>query len=284
VCVCVCVCVFGVCDICALRARALRVISRGACFPEAVVYCGRMFDNLGLQLQPEAKSAVLSERAAARQQRLKEVSEGQKAEGVVTTLTAFGAFVDLKCEDGKQHGVEGLIHISELSWKRIAHPSDVVAVGETVTVLVKTVDAEQGRIGLSLKRLTQDPLEETIESVVAGGEEDEEAAAALLAEPMPGLDAVVAELGKVEQVERVELGRRALEQTHVSQDLELWVKKGGSDAADAGYTLVARAGRQVQELRVATTLDKESFKQAILAVSAAVNRAATFDDDDDDDE
>jgi small subunit ribosomal protein S1 len=68
----------------------------------------------------------------------------------VTNLCSFGAFVDLG-------GVEGLIHISELSWGRVAHPSDTLHVGQEIEVFVLNVDRKQRRIGLSLKRLQPDP-------------------------------------------------------------------------------------------------------------------------------
>jgi small subunit ribosomal protein S1 len=65
-------------------------------------------------------------------------------------LTAFGAFVDLG-------GVEGLVHISEISWQRVGHPSEVLELGQSLQVFVIDVDPDQGRIGLSLKRLQPDP-------------------------------------------------------------------------------------------------------------------------------
>jgi small subunit ribosomal protein S1 len=70
--------------------------------------------------------------------------------GQITNLCTFGAFVDLG-------GVEGLIHISELSWGRVAHPADVLQSGQEVDVYVLNVDRDQGRVGLSLKRLQPDP-------------------------------------------------------------------------------------------------------------------------------
>ena len=78
------------------------------------------------------------------------IVEGDLIEGVVQRLTNFGAFVDIG-------GVDGLIHISELSWNRVKHPSDVVTPGQTVTVKVLKVDPEKDRIALGLKQTTEEP-------------------------------------------------------------------------------------------------------------------------------
>jgi small subunit ribosomal protein S1 len=100
---------------------------------------------------------ILSERAAMREWRkqskerlLAELQEGDVRTGEVISICDFGAFVDLG-------GADGLIHLSELSWRRVAHPSEVVKVGEEVEVYVLNVDRERKRIGLSLKRLEADP-------------------------------------------------------------------------------------------------------------------------------
>src|SRR5512137_1911424 len=98
---------------------------------------------------------VLSERLAYNDRTrvellLADLQPGQRRCGVVTTVCDFGAFIDLG-------GVEGLAHISEISWGRINHPSDVLHSGQNVEVHVMTVDREQRRVALSLKRLRPDP-------------------------------------------------------------------------------------------------------------------------------
>lgn len=100
---------------------------------------------------------ILSERAAVKEWRdsqkerlLDELQEGEIREGRVINLADFGAFVDLG-------GADGLIHLSELSWKRVAHPREVIDVGADVKVYILNVDRERKRIGLSLKRLQPDP-------------------------------------------------------------------------------------------------------------------------------
>jgi len=100
---------------------------------------------------------VLSERAAqakagTRIKLLDELVEGTCIPGVITTLTDFGAFVDLG-------GMEGLIHISELSWGRVDHPSDVVAVGDCMDVYILNIDRAENKVALSLKKMCPNPWE-----------------------------------------------------------------------------------------------------------------------------
>ncbi len=100
---------------------------------------------------------VLSERAAlaeagTRLKLLDALEEGTCIPGVVTTLTDFGAFVDLG-------GMEGLIHISELSWGRVDHPSDVVEIGDNLEVYILNIDREENKVALSLKKLCANPWE-----------------------------------------------------------------------------------------------------------------------------
>ncbi|RIK35822.1 MAG: 30S ribosomal protein S1 [Chloroflexi bacterium] len=102
---------------------------------------------------------ILSERLAMREWRrqqkeqlLESLKEGDVYEGVISSIADFGAFVDLG-------GADGLIHLSELSWNRVTHPSEVVAVGDTVKVQILSVDMDRRRIGLSLRRLTPQPWE-----------------------------------------------------------------------------------------------------------------------------
>ena len=100
---------------------------------------------------------VLSERAAqakagTRIKLLDELVEGTCIPGVITTLTDFGAFVDLG-------GMEGLIHISELSWGRVDHPSDVVSVGDCMDVYILNIDRVENKVALSLKKMCPNPWE-----------------------------------------------------------------------------------------------------------------------------
>lgn len=88
--------------------------------------------------------------------------KGALVEGVVTNVTDFGAFVQL------EPGIEGLVHVSELSWERVSHPKEVVQPGQKVRAMVLKVDAQNRRISLSLKALQQDPWEEFLEQYSVG--------------------------------------------------------------------------------------------------------------------
>ena len=96
------------------------------------------------------RSVLREERKAAQEKFWEQVEVGQEYTGKVKSLTNFGAFVDLG-------GVDGMVHISELSWNRIKHPSEVVNVGDTVTVYVKGLDRENGKISLGYKRPEDNP-------------------------------------------------------------------------------------------------------------------------------
>ncbi len=99
------------------------------------------------------KKALEEQREKMKEQTLSELVEGQIINGEVARLTNFGAFVNLG-------GVDGLVHISEMSWKRIKHPSEIVRVGEAVDVRVLGVDPKKERISLSLKQARPDPWQD----------------------------------------------------------------------------------------------------------------------------
>jgi len=100
-----------------------------------------------------AKKVLEKERAAQKEETLAALEEGQTVEGTVTKLVDFGAFIDLG-------GIEGLLHISEMSWGRIESPAEVLSEGEKVEVKVLGVNKEEERISLGLKQLLPDPWEE----------------------------------------------------------------------------------------------------------------------------
>ena len=91
-----------------------------------------------------------AERAAAAEKVWAEIEDGKRYTGTVKSLTSYGAFVDIG-------GVDGMVHISELSWSRIKHPSEVVKVGDTVEVYVISADKEKKKISLGMKDHSQDP-------------------------------------------------------------------------------------------------------------------------------
>jgi len=119
-----------------------------------------------IELDPERGRFVLSERASRldenyRQDLLDRLCPGDICQGRVTNLCSFGAFVDLG-------GLEGLVHVSELSWGRVEHPEDVLAAGQLVEVYVLNIDRERRRVGLSIKRLQPDPWQSVEERYQVG--------------------------------------------------------------------------------------------------------------------
>lgn len=120
-------------------------------------YLGRELRVKVMTFDPCADRVVFSERAALggqgrREEVLQTISDGAIVEGVVTNITHFGAFIDLG-------GVEGLLHLSEISWGRVQHPTHVLQVGQKLQLVVVAVNKQNGRVSLSLKRLCSNPWE-----------------------------------------------------------------------------------------------------------------------------
>jgi small subunit ribosomal protein S1 len=120
-------------------------------------YVGRELDAKIIELDKNRNNVVLSRRAwleqhqtANRGELLAKLQRGQVRKGIVSSVVNFGAFVDLG-------GVDGLVHVSELSWRHINHPSDVVQVGQEVEVEVLDVDQAKKRVSLSIKATLEDP-------------------------------------------------------------------------------------------------------------------------------
>jgi small subunit ribosomal protein S1 len=129
-------------------------------------YVGRNLSLKVIECDEARGRIVFSERAALaqagrRNELLDELKVDTCAHGVVTNVTDFGVFVDLG-------GVEGLIHVSEISWGRVNHPGDVVHVGQEVNAYILQVDKERSRIALSLKRLCNNPWETAVERYYPG--------------------------------------------------------------------------------------------------------------------
>lgn len=96
------------------------------------------------------RAVIESENSAERDQILEKLQEGMKIKGIVKNLTDYGAFVDLG-------GVDGLLHITDMAWKRVKHPSEIVNVGDEISVKVLKFDRERTRVSLGLKQLGEDP-------------------------------------------------------------------------------------------------------------------------------
>jgi len=131
-------------------------------------FLGQKLECKVIELNRSRNNVVLSRRAVLEEERKEErekiltsLEEGQIIKGTVSNLVDFGAFVDLE-------GIDGLIHISELSWQHVDHPSEVVEVGEEVEVKVLEVDRDRERISLGLKQTRKDPWQEIVEQVNVG--------------------------------------------------------------------------------------------------------------------
>jgi small subunit ribosomal protein S1 len=118
---------------------------------------GQEIDVCVIEVDRERRRLILSERAASTETRetlkervIDELNEGEVRTGRVTSLADFGAFVNIS-------GADGLVHLSEISWDRIQHPSEVLHVGQEVKVRVISVDRDKKRIGLSIRQLQDDP-------------------------------------------------------------------------------------------------------------------------------
>jgi small subunit ribosomal protein S1 len=122
-------------------------------------YVGNVYEFKIVKVNDDRKNIVLSrrevieaERAEQRQRFLETVTIGDKVEGIVKNLTDFGAFVDL-------NGMDGLLHITDMSWGRINHPSEVLVIGQKVEVEILDVNREKERVSLGLKQLQANPWE-----------------------------------------------------------------------------------------------------------------------------
>jgi len=109
------------------------------------------------QADPNRRNLVLSRRAVLEREKeeaktklMSELAEGQVREGTVRSLQDYGAFIDLG-------GVDGLLHVSQLSWQRIKHPSEVLTVGQAIKVRIKKIDPETGKLSLAFRDLTENP-------------------------------------------------------------------------------------------------------------------------------
>ncbi|MCD8298689.1 MAG: 30S ribosomal protein S1 [Opitutae bacterium] len=122
-------------------------------------YIGQTYDFKILKINVERKNLVISRRELIEEQRrekrralLEEVKQGDIRRGVVKNITDYGAFVDLD-------GLDGLLHITDMSWGRISHPSEVLKIGEEINVMVIEIDRERERVSLGLKQCTENPWE-----------------------------------------------------------------------------------------------------------------------------
>jgi len=158
-------------------------------------FMGQQLECKVIELNRSRNNVVLSRRAVLEEER-KEVREqilgrlqpGQVVEGKISNIVDFGAFVDLE-------GIDGLIHISELSWSHVNHPSEVVSIGDTVRVKVLDIDRDRQRISLGLKQTQEDPwqrvLNEYKEGDVVDGKVTKIVAFGAFVQILPGVEGLV---------------------------------------------------------------------------------------------
>jgi small subunit ribosomal protein S1 len=138
--------------------------------PNLDEYMGTKIETKVIELNRSRNNVVLSRRAVleeerkeVRQQILDRLQPGLVVEGQISNIVDFGAFVDLD-------GIDGLIHISELSWSHVNHPSEVLAIGDTVKVKVLDIDRDRQRISLGLKQTQEDPWQRIVDTYNIGDE------------------------------------------------------------------------------------------------------------------
>ena len=129
---------------------------------------GEEIDYIVIEVDRSRRRLILSERAASGETResvkdriIADITEGDVRKGRVTSLADFGAFINI-------NGADGLVHLSEISWERIKHPSEALEVGQEVEVKVISVDREKKRIGLSIRQLQNDPWSKIVEKYTVG--------------------------------------------------------------------------------------------------------------------
>jgi small subunit ribosomal protein S1 len=138
--------------------------------PNLDEYMGTQIECKVIELNRSRNNVVLSRRAVLEEQRkedreriLDRLQPGQVVEGVISNIVDFGAFVDLD-------GIDGLIHISELSWSHVNHPSEILNIGDTVSVKVLDIDRNRQRISLGLKQTQEDPWQRVVDTYNIGDE------------------------------------------------------------------------------------------------------------------
>ncbi len=138
--------------------------------PNLDEYMGQTIECKVIELNRSRNNVVLSRRAVLEEQRkedreriLDRLQPAQVVEGTISNIVDFGAFVDLE-------GIDGLIHISELSWSHVNHPSEILSIGDKVTVKVLDIDRDRQRISLGLKQTQEDPWQRVVDTYNIGDE------------------------------------------------------------------------------------------------------------------
>lgn len=224
-----------------------------------------------IEANEEEKKLIYSEKDAAWSKYSSQINVGNVFDGRVGSLEDYGAFVHLRFPDGDYH-LTGLVHVTEVSWDLVQDVRDFLHEGDEVKVKIIQIDKDKSRINLSIKQLEDDPLMETLDKVIPQEgqlvSDSIDTSSSMNIEPLPGLESICKELLQEDGISDVRLGRQGLEKRVVSQDLQLWLSN--VPAKDKQFTLLARAGRQVQEVYLTTTLDQDGIKKAVQRVLGRV--------------
>jgi small subunit ribosomal protein S1 len=233
----------------------------------ADVHVGRTYPFLITRFEESGRNIVVSRRRLLEREAeevakrvLETLAEGEVRHGTVKTLQKYGAFVDIG-------GVEGLIHVSELSHRRIEDPSEILEVGQQVAVQIKEIDRKQGRISLSLKSLTPDPWLQIAEGLSPGqavrGKVTRIARFGAFVEIAPGVEGLV-------HISRLAVDRRVNTPREVVQEGQaIDVRVVEVDAATKRIAL-ERIDENAEDERVAT----EDFRHATRPASGKMGTFA----------
>ncbi len=242
-------------------------------------FMGQPLECKVIELNRSRNNVVLSRRAILederkeqREQILERLQPGQVVEGQISNIVDFGAFVDLE-------GIDGLIHISEISWSHVNHPSEVLSIGETVKVKVLDIDRDRQRISLGLKQTQEDPWQTVLNSYGPGsslsGKVTKVVAFGAFVEIVPGVEGLVhiSELAEhhVETPAEVvnpgeEVRVKILEIDEERRRISLSIKRvgeGGMPLQDAFARAQAAAAPQVEEAVEAPAYEEPAPEAAV---------------------
>lgn len=251
----------------ASQVISVRRGSRGEDYQESLkAMVGKKIPLKVIEVDHRRRRLILSERQARREWQqsqkedfLNELAEGQIRKGIVSSFCDFGAFVNLGPMDG-------LIHISELSWRRVNDPSEVLKLNQEVKVYVLSVDRERERIALSLKRLQQDPWEEA-----AGNYK-----------PGQVVECVITNVVRFGAFARIEPGIEGL--VHISE-LDDAAVRSPEDIVQVGERLLLRVLRvDMERHRIALSLRQVTAEDRAAWYLAPENALVDEEDEDEDDQ
>ncbi|KAK4341503.1 hypothetical protein RND71_040004 [Anisodus tanguticus] len=220
-----------------------------------------------IQADEDKRRLIFSEKEASWSKFSNQINVGDTFQARVGSVEDYGAFVHLRFPDGSYH-LTGLVHVSEVSWDLVHDVRDILTEGDDVRVKIINIDWEKSRITLSIKQLEEDPLLETLDKVIhkdaSVHPNSLDSNGSSVIEPLLGLETIIEELMQEDGIYDITISRQGFEKRVVSQDLQLWLSN--APASGDHFTLLARAGRQVQEIQLTTSLDQEGIKRALQRV------------------